>query len=135
MRIVLFTIAIIMSASAWGQLLDGAASLFSGFQDIPVGIVWAQPTGDPCRYTEYWFLGPDYIYPNTPGVYAELRVKPDESRLEFDNPFEFYDYARVMFPGGKRVISEVVELENCGPCSASASSQFQFELGSLPCDR
>lgn len=130
MKRFVFVIACLISSQSWAQLWEGTSEVIQ--QDLPVGMVWVAGSESPCRYTEYWFLGPDYVYPGTPRIYAELLVKPDESGISFETPQEFFDFARAVFPGGKRVISEVVELENCGPCSASA--QFQFEMGSLPCD-
>ena len=126
MKASLFLIAVLLSGPAWAQLHKGTTNVIAQ-QDAEVGFVWVEGTNDPCRYTEYWFLGPAYVYPNTPGVYAELNVRPDGNGLEFDTPREFFDYARSVFPGGKRVIADVTELEHCGPGGQQVIST-QLEL-------
>ena len=107
-------LSMLLSTPAWGQLFQGTSTFGVVVQhEHSVGLVWVQGTGDPCRYTEFWFLGPDYVYPNTPGTYAELNVRPDAGDAEFDTPRGFFEHAREVFPGGKLVVSDVVELEHC----------------------
>ena len=82
-----------------------------------VALAWVKGTGDPCRYTEYWFLSPDYIYPASPGpgetITTIQRAVPNAPF--FGTPSEFFEFARSILPIGKRIVMPVVELENCGP--------------------
>lgn len=90
--------------------LGGATIIQNG---VPVGLVWVR-SADPCDSTEYWYLGPNYTYPNSVGagesIDTILRPLPD---LTFDDVPAFVGFARQHFPGGKVLRVSAVELENC----------------------
>ena len=113
--ILLMTGALMLPELAWCQMWIGTTGIFQN--GTVTGYVWVGEISDPCQYTEYWYLGPEYVYPNAPvnGQFAEVLLRPDESGLAFSNPRDFFHYAQDMLPGGKRLVSPVFEMEKCGP--------------------
>ena len=107
--------ALMLPEIVWSQLWIGTTGIIQN--GTVTGYVWVGDISDPCQYTEYWYLGPEYVYPNAPvnGQFVEVLLLPDENGLEFTNPREFFLHAQGMLPGGKRVVAAVFEMEQCGP--------------------
>ena len=109
---------VLMSFGAWAQIDMGIAQVIQN--DRPVGMVWIPAAADPCEYVEYWLLGPDYVYPNSPGLgqSTDTVIRPVGDTYEFSGVAEYFRFAREQFPGGKRLIVSTLELETCGSDSA-----------------
>lgn len=116
----------IFSGSAISQVdvgfgASGYHVVYQNYQSV--GFIWVKKTDDPCRYTEYWYLSPDYVYPGSPGPGETIQtvIQFDASVPEFKTPKQFFRYARSILPLGKRIITPVYELGNCGPDGFSLS--------------
>ncbi len=86
--------------------------------DILVAQIWVSPHAkDSCTYNEFWYLSLEYIYPNSQGIGQSIETVivaiPDSP--SFKTARKFYHHARDLMPGGKRIVTSVVELEYCGP--------------------
>lgn len=116
------------TSASWAQLDVGDAGYgFDGrwgYKPVEViqhgqrvGLVWVFSSGNPCQYTEYWYLSAQYVYPNSPGegqvIDTVIRAIQDDG-LAFDTPRSFFQYARAAMPTGKRILAPHYELENCG---------------------
>lgn len=120
--------AMLWSSASWAQTDIGDAVPLTegrwGYKPVEViqygqrvGLVWVFSSGNPCQYTEYWYLSAEYVYPNSPGegqtIDTVIRAIQGDG-LVFDTPKSFFQYARTAMPSGKRILAPHYELENCG---------------------
>ena len=121
---VLSATILLWTSASWAQLDEGH-TVPLGFKSVEiyqhgqrVGLAWVYPSGDPCQYTEYWYLSAQYVYPNSPGEgeTIETVIKAiDGDGPAFNTPKAFFQYARSAMPSGKRILAPSYEMENCGP--------------------
>lgn len=109
--------AILLATVCWNAMAQidmGMANIAQN--DHPVGMVWVPEVTDTCEYVEYWYLGPDYVYPNSIGVgeSEDTVIRPIGDIYQFAGVAAFFRFARDQFPGGKRLIVSTLELERCG---------------------
>ena len=113
----LVLIAAAMSSQA-AQMWTGTTGIIQN--GSLVGLIWTPTNEGQCNYIEHWYLGPDYVYPNSPGegtqIATVLRTTP--TQIPFGEASEFHRFASSILPGGKRVAVFVLELEQCGGVSA-----------------
>ena len=85
------------------QLGEGLSGLHQ--QGQLVGQVWTPPRApNACRYMEYWWLGPDYVYPgaqNGGGFTLNAYLGPDT--LLYNNVHQFRSAMQSQFGGGHMV--------------------------------
>lgn len=73
---VLTAAMMLWTSASWAQSDIGDAVAFDGDhkpveiyqQNQRVGLAWVFPSGNPCQYTEHWYLSPSYVYPNSLGA-------------------------------------------------------------------
>ncbi len=101
--------------TANAQLIDGMTGIIQ--QGQQVGLIWVPQVTNPCKYTEYWYLSPEYVYPNSEGAGQSMDtlLRPIQGAPTFSTNTAFFRYAKTQLPGGKRLVVSAAELEHCGP--------------------
>ena len=99
------------STAVRAQIEPGLTDILQ--HNVPVGLVYVPRPAEACRYQEYWYLGPDYVYPGSlgPGQSVVTRLQYAPRQRVFVDAYEFYAFARAQMPGGKRVLVLASELD------------------------
>jgi len=111
---VLWLCVLLAPLAARAQLIDGMTGIIQ--QGQQVGLIWVPQATNPCKYTEYWYLAPQYVYPNSEGAgqTIETLLLPVPGAPTFNSNSGFFRYAKSQLPGGKRLVVSTSELEHCG---------------------
>ncbi len=58
---------------------------------------------DTCEYTVYWYLDPDYVYPNSLGAGQSMDpvLRPMGDNYQFSGVADFFRFVREQFPGSR----------------------------------